>query len=107
MKDPSNCAEDFQLLTDPVILTCIKLHEIRQDKALSTEFSRLENYFLCLLGGCLYERVYFHLKTNGFFHLLYDNISKLSEFRLREFLKLNTACWLTVRHQMEDLDSPS
>ena len=107
MKELSNCAEDFWLLTDPVIPICIKFHAIRQDKALSTGLSRVENCFLCLLGGCLNEKVYFPLKTDGFFSLSHDNISKLSEFRVRGFSKLNTDCWLTVRHQMRGLDSPS
>lgn len=34
---------------------------------LSIEVLRVENYFLCFLGGCLNEKMYFYLKLDGFF----------------------------------------
>lgn len=67
MKERSNCPQDFLFHITLVKTASIMFHKIRQNKMLSTEVSRGENYFLCLLGGCLNEKMYFHLKMDGFF----------------------------------------
>lgn len=67
MKARSNCSQHFLFHITLVKSAGIMFHKIRQNKMLSTEVSRVEYYFSCLLGGCLNEKMYFHLKVDGFF----------------------------------------